>query len=100
MTRILSFLLANIIGFFSVALCYLIGQRTGAISMDHPSFDAAQFKTVFMGGIMLTWAVCALFSLASLFVRGKMRFVFLLAPIVVPLAYGFAVLLFLPGSAD
>lgn len=90
-SKIAAFISANLIGFFSAALCYAVGLQTGAINPADPAFDAQAFQTVFMGGTMMTWAACAVLSTAYLFMDGKMRFVFLLAPAIVPLTYGLSV---------
>jgi hypothetical protein len=90
--KLIYFILANAIGFFSVPLCYYIGLSTGALSPSDPNLDINAFRTWFLGGTMLTWMVCCLFSFAYFFFAGKMRLVFLLAPAIAPVAYGLSVL--------
>lgn len=95
MRRILNIavlLASNLIGFYSASVCYVIGMGAGVISLSDPQFNAQAFKDWFFTGTIMTWMVCALFSLAFLFVRGKMRLLFLLLPAVVPYLYGFSVL--------
>lgn len=89
--KFIAFLICNAVGFFSTAICFAIGIYTGLISPDDATFDMASFERWFMTGVMVTWAICAVFSLAYFFIQGKMRFVFLLAPALVPLAYGLSV---------
>lgn len=90
--KIVTFLLVNALGFFSVGILYVLGKLTGAISPNDPAFDAAAFQHLFLTGTMMTWLVCAFFSLAYFFLKGKSRLVFLWTPVIVPLAYGLSVL--------
>ena len=91
-SKILVFLLVNTLGFCSVALCYYLGQMSGAFSVNDPGFDAASFKHDFLVGTLLTWLACAAFSFSYFFIKSKARLLFLWAPVVVPVAYGLSVL--------
>ncbi len=95
--KLILFLLANLLGFFSVGICYVFGLTTGIISADDPAFDIQHFKEFFFKGTMMTWFICAVFSAAYFFARGRMRFLFLWAPVYIPIAYGFTVLFFPPS---
>ncbi|GJL85475.1 MAG: hypothetical protein DHS20C02_12500 [Micavibrio sp.] len=97
-SKLIPFLLINLLGFFSVGICYVLGIVTGAISTESPDFDFEAFQQFFFAGTIITWVVCAIFSTAYFFIRGKMKLVFLWAPVYVPLAYGLSVL-FLPGAS-
>lgn len=90
--RILLLAAANTAGFFTMAFCYFLGVRSGRLEIGSPSFNAAALHHDFTIG-MATWAVCAAFSLAYLFLKGKERLFFLWAPVVIPLGYGLSVLL-------
>lgn len=92
LVKILAFLAVNAAGFFTPFFCYFIGLKTGAINFDDPAFDGHAFKMWFFSGTMMTWSACALFSLAYFLIDGKMRFLFLWSPLVVPLFYGLSVL--------
>src|SRR5262249_30815862 len=91
--KILLFLIANALGFLSVGICFWLGVLTHVIDLSDPAFDAKAFQTHFVTGTILTWAVCAVLSLGWFFFRkGKLRFVFLLAPAIAPLIYGLSTL--------
>jgi hypothetical protein len=91
-TKIVVFFLVNALGFFSPGVLYVLGKLTGAISPDDPAFDAVAFQQWFLTGTMMTWIVCALFSLSYFFLKGKAKLFFLWAPAVVPYVYGLSVL--------
>ncbi len=90
--NIAAFLLANTAGYLTIPVCYVLGIQGGAISAQNPGFSAEALKTQFFHGMFVTWLVCALFSLAFFFLKGKIRFLFLLAPVAVTMAYGLSVL--------
>lgn len=90
LTKIVLFLLANGIGFMSVALCVLVMTKSGALTGS--DINPQAFKLHFVAATYLTWAACALFSIAYFFLKGKERFLFLLAPAIIPLIYGLYVL--------
>lgn len=94
--KIAAFLASNLIGFFSVVICYVVGLRTGLLDLSAPSFDPEYFRIYFFTGIPAVWLICALLSIAFFFVKNQARFIFLLAPLVTPMAYGFSVLYGLP----
>ncbi len=91
-SRIILLVAANAAGFFATGFCYYLGVRIGKLDINHPDFNAALLHHNFTMG-MTTWAVCAVFSFAFLFLKGKEKYFFLLAPVVFPLAYGLSVLL-------
>jgi hypothetical protein len=92
LTDLVLLALANVIGFFSVHFCYVIGVKTGMLPITDPNFNPGDLR-YFFHVIITTWMVCAVFSLAFLFLKGTLRYLFLLAPAVIPMAYGFKVLL-------
>lgn len=91
-TRLAAFISANMIGFFSPMICSYIGIVTGLLSSSDPEFTAAEFQTWFLSGMMMTWLICAIFSLGYFFTNGKRRVIFLLTPALVPIVYGLSVL--------
>ncbi len=91
---IVVFIFFNALGFLSAPLCYQIGVHSGAIAPDDPAFSPAVLHVLF-NGIIITWMICVVFSLASFFFKGFTRLIFLLAPVVLPMAYGLRVLLML-----
>ena len=90
--KIIYFILANAVGFFSVPLCYFLARSHGAIIPTDPELNIDAFKNWFLAGTMMTWVVCAIFSIAYFFISGKMGKLFLLAPAIAPIAYGLSVL--------
>jgi hypothetical protein len=91
--KILTFLMVNTLGFHAVPFCYLLGVRFGLINLTNPNFDEHAFQAHFVHGGYMTWLVCALFSVAFFFFRGKERYFFLLAPLIIPFCYGLSVIL-------
>lgn len=89
---ILVFLLVNMIGFLSPSICYYAGVLSGMVVLGNPLFDPQSFRTWFFAGVMMTWLVCGVFSLAFFFIRGQERWFFALAPAIVPIVYGLSVL--------
>lgn len=83
----------NVLGFFSVGICYAFGTATGLIDINASGFDTVAFQKWFFTGTILTWAICAIFSVAYFFTSGKMQRVFLWAPAVVPFFYGLSTIL-------
>ncbi len=95
MKRVLSdiiiWIFFNAVGFFAAHFCYVIGTNNGTFQITDPNFDPAIIEA-FFNKIILTWIICALFSLASFPIRGSLRYAFLLAPAIIPWAYGLSVL--------
>lgn len=88
------FIFFNAVGFLSAPLCYVIGIHSGTLDPTDPAFSPAVLHVLF-NGIIITWMICMIFSLASFFLKGFARMIFLLAPVVLPMAYGLRVLLML-----
>ncbi len=93
--RIFLFSGANLIGFFSVMICYMIGLKSGKIDIESESFDVDMFERWFLGGTIMVWAACAVFSLSYFLLDKKTRRYFLALPAAVPLLYGLSVLFFM-----
>lgn len=93
--HILLFLLANGIGFLSVSIVYYAAYGLGLITPEMIENGAVQFKTHFLGGVMLVWIGCAFIGLAGFFLKSVWKYAFLAAPAIVPLIYGLSALLML-----
>ncbi|MBP7722649.1 MAG: hypothetical protein KA155_08950 [Alphaproteobacteria bacterium] len=91
-SKILAFLVVNAAGFMSVPLCFITVTKLGLLTMPREDVELDAFKTQFMHGTYMTWLVCAVFSVAYFFIKGKERLLFLWAPLVVPVSYGLYVL--------
>jgi hypothetical protein len=85
---ILAFVFANLLGFFAAPACYHIGVFAGVITAANPAFNVQTF----FSAIIITWLICAVFSLGFFFFEGKTRLPFLLAPALIPMAYGLKLL--------
>ena len=90
--NILAFLIANGVGFLSAPVLYNIAVISGLLSPDQIADNPAAFQSSFFTGTIITWLVCAVASLGWFVLKGKLRFLFLLLPAVVPAIYGFNVL--------
>lgn len=91
--KILILLAVNALGFWSISLCYLMGVALGLIDLTNSEFDAKAFQAYFVHGSYMTWFTCAVFSPAYLFLKGKEKYIFLLAPLLIPFGYGLSTIL-------
>ncbi len=91
--KIIALFVVNAVGFMSVPFCFILGTKLGFLELADTDIDLYALKTHFMHGTYMTWLACAIFSPAYLFLKGNERFVFLWAPLVVPVCYGLYVLL-------
>lgn len=94
LSTVVLLLTANVLGFCTIALCYILGVVLGKFTGIEEGMASAQIYSL-VAQIALTWMVCAVFSLSAFFVGGFGRALFLLAPIFIPLGYGLK-LIFLP----
>ena len=92
-TDLLLLVLVNAIGFFSVHFCYFVGVKTGMLPIGDPSLPKEAIAK-FFHVIVTTWMICAPFSLIALCFKGTIKYMLLLVPAVIPMAYGFKVLAF------
>lgn len=87
------FLLANVLGFSAASISYNIAVLSGNLDPSLPEqIGLDVLRNDFFQGTLITWFVCALFSVGFFFVKGKERYLFLCVPAVVPMIYGFSVL--------
>ncbi len=96
---ILMFVASNLIGFFSLSICLFSLLATGIITEDFLSREGAFNLQNWSASIMIIWIICALFSIAALFMKKKERFILLAAPAVVPVIYGFGALFIAASSS-
>lgn len=91
MTRLLSqvllLVLVNYVSIFLIFIMFELSIRFGLVSMESIDTAADLFKLYSLHAYT-TFFICALFSLSFLFLKSYWRYVFLLAPLVVPPAYG------------
>ncbi len=85
-------IVANIIGFLGVSLAYNLGIGLGFLDADSASAETVILQQKFFTGTILTWAVCAAFSISFLFLKNSSRMLFLSAPLIIPFAYGLGTL--------
>lgn len=85
------FVLANGIGFSGSALAYHAAVLSGIYVPDETGVHQVLLHG-FYQGTMMTWMICALFSLGFFFVRSPVRYVFLMASALLPFAYGLSIL--------
>ncbi|MGB4107884.1 MAG: hypothetical protein WBK55_08830 [Alphaproteobacteria bacterium] len=96
--KIAALLIVIAAGFMTVPLCFILGTKLGLLQLADSDLDLYALKTHFMQGTYMTWLACAVFSPAYLFLKGNERFLFLWAPLVVPMGYGLYVLFSLFSS--
>ena len=90
---ILTFVITNSIGFFAAPIIYHLAIMVGIFSPAMVESNTGAFQSSFFSGTLMTWAVCALISISFFFIDGKLRALIMALPILVPLIYGFNVLL-------
>lgn len=90
---LLLFVFANLLGFSATAISYNFAYMSGLIDTSFPETVGVEILyNDFFQGTMITWVVCAIFSLGFFFAKGKERYLFLCVPAIVPMLYGFNVL--------
>lgn len=89
--KIALFVFANILGFSVPTLLFLGGVTLNLFPADDPQAAAVVQNELFHGSI-ITWMVCAVFSVSYFFLKGRAGLMFLWAPVVLPLLYGLKVL--------
>lgn len=90
--NIILFLLAVGIGFFAAPLLFNFASISGAFANALELSNTAEFQKQFFAGSMITWTVCTVIGIGFFIAKTKLRWAFLLAPIVLPTLYGFKVL--------
>ena len=105
--KLVIFFFCNITGFFLPLILYVLSLKFGIIDINAEGFDVENF---FVGvtevpnfgpipapGMIyfahLTWALCALFSIAYFFVAKRWKRIFVLAPLLLPLLHSLIILL-------
>lgn len=93
LNEVLLLLVANYGGSWVATFTYFLGTRIiKVIDVQAPDFnEPALFSTYFLH-TFTTLLICTVFSLSYLFLKDRMRYVFLLAPLLVPSLYGFVLL--------
>lgn len=82
--------LKNLVLFFSCNIFgYALSLATFVIAIEFIDIEKAQLTGNIvqydMGMILVTWFVCAIFSLSFFFLAGLWKKIFLIAPIIIPL---------------
>lgn len=85
---ILIALTANLIGFFSVPICFYSLYALGLVSADHFSQQGQMSFTEWASPILIVWIICAVFSVVGLWTQQKGRYLLIAAPAIVPVLYG------------
>lgn len=91
--KIICLILSNLVGSFSAAFLFILALKFNLIQTDEAQLGAsAQFLKDFQIRVMMTWAVCGLFSFAVFFTKGMWQTIFVLAPALLPILYGLILL--------
>lgn len=84
--KVLAFLAVNIVGSWTAATLFYVFLLTGFVDIEaNPAFSHW-----FLLNVMLTWMVCAMFSISFFFLSGPWKYFFLAAPVLVPGLTGLA----------
>lgn len=90
---VLLVLATNYLGSWAITTTYIVGTRILVLTdVQAPDFNEPALFQAFLLHTYSTLVICAVFSLSFLFLRDRMRFAFLAAPLVVPVIYGLAFL--------
>lgn len=76
-------LIVNNLSLLLVFLIFELALRFGVVPMESPDLATLYFFQTYA-----TLIICAVFSLSFVFLNSQWRYVFLLAPLVIPAAYG------------
>ena len=87
----------NLIGFFAVSICFFTMMSLGIITEDYFLTQNRLSFNEWSSTTMIVWIVCALFSIAGIFVKQNGRYILILSPAIVPVLYGFSALLLFGG---
>lgn len=90
-------LMTNAVGFLSVSICFYTLLVLGIVTEDF-FVNASQISfESWASGVFIVWIVCLLFSLAALAIKQKERLVLMVSPAIIPILYGFSVLVLFGG---
>ena len=90
--KALLFLTVNFLGFSVPAVYFYIGIYTGILPTDDQAAMTLVQQRLFFGSTV-TWLICAVFSVAYFFLKGKAGLMFLWAAFIIPMLYGLSVLM-------
>lgn len=85
------FVTINILGFSVPALLFVSSVALNILPTDDPA-TAGMIRDMLFHGSTKLWMVCAVFSVAYFFLKGRAGRMFLWAPVAVPVIYGLSVL--------
>lgn len=89
LNQALILLVFNFVGFWATALVYFLGTRAlGLVDVQVPDFNEANLFHTYFLHVYTTFLICAIFSVSFLFLKDKMRYLFLGAPLAIPTIYG------------
>ena len=103
MNKALDILIAitsNLIGFFAVSVCFFTMMALGIVSEDYFLTQSRLSFNEWASTTMIIWIICALFSVAGLFIKQNARYALILSPAIIPLLYGFSALLLFGGVTE
>ncbi len=87
--NVLAFLLANYGGTWAITLAYVAGTRLlNVVDVFTEGFDEVALFQSYLLQTYITLFICTLFSFSFFFLKNNWRYVFLIAPLVIPAGYG------------
>lgn len=87
--NVLAFVLANYGGTWAITFAYVAGTRMlNVVDVFAEGFDEAALFQSYLLQTYVTLFICGLFSFSFFFLKNYWRYVFLMAPLVLPAAYG------------
>ncbi|MCB1591309.1 MAG: hypothetical protein KDI90_02545 [Alphaproteobacteria bacterium] len=90
LNNLLFLLASNFLGSWGIMTTYMAGTRIfKTTDVLAPSFDEAALFQAYVLHTYTTLLICAVFSISFLFLKDRMRYIFLAAPLVIPSVYGF-----------
>lgn len=89
--------LTNIVGFLSVSICFYVLLLLGIVDEEFWVSKSQISLQTWSASVIGVWLVCFLFSIAGFFIKQKEKIILLVAPAIIPMLYGFSVLILFGG---
>lgn len=91
--------LTNFIGFWSIPICFFTLMQMGMISENFFTEQSQISFQSWAAGILIVWVICLFFSLSALVIKQKEKIILMVAPAIIPILYGFSVLVLYGGAS-
>jgi hypothetical protein len=90
--NVILFLIANLLGFLGAPIAYHLSISLDIFKPSDELINSGALNALFFRDTMMVWTGCAVLSLGIFFIKDKNKMLLLLLPALLPLFYGFSVL--------